>query len=112
MEQGADIPGPHVGGCAIFFLSGRRGRNPPAAATAGISDSRAENGGLGWTRMPRLSIKSLWMPKAARTAQVPVPVGSQARPTRGCSNSLAWFSSMQDFAIIGLVWIAKPGSYL
>src|SRR5436190_21009759 len=74
MEHGEGIPGPHAGGNATFFLSGSRGRKPFATG----SDSRAANGGLGCARMPRLSMRSLWIPKAARTDQFPLPVGSQA----------------------------------
>src|SRR5205823_12416469 len=99
MEHGEGIPGPHVGGKATFFLSGSRERKPFATG----SDSRAANGGLGCARMPRLSTRSLWIPKAARTDQFPLPVGSQARPTRGCNNSFAWFRSRQDLPMRGLV---------
>src|SRR5262245_14632830 len=55
----------------------------------------------------RLSWRSLWIPKPARTAQVPVPVGSQDKPTRGCSNNLAWFSVRQDLPLRGSVEITK-----
>src|SRR6058998_2516070 len=108
MEHGEGIPGPHVGGNRAFFLSGRRGRNPFATGSA----SRAANGGLGWARMPRLSMRSLWIPKAARTDHVPLPVGSQARPTRGCNNSLAWFVSKHEFPTTVSVEITKFLSHL
>ena len=69
--------------------------------------SRAFVGGLAWIRMLRLSCRSLWIPKPARTAQVPVPVGSHARPTRGCNNSLALFRSRHDLPTTGFVEITK-----
>src|SRR5207244_459076 len=51
--------------------------------------SRTLNGGLEFIRFARLSWRSLWIPKPARTAQRPVPVGSHAMPTRGCQSDLA-----------------------
>src|SRR5881628_1282712 len=69
--------------------------------------SRALNGALEFIRFARLSWRSLWIPKPARTAQLPVPVGSHARPTRGCNNSLAWFWLRHDLPITGSVEITK-----
>src|SRR5881296_4128280 len=58
--------------------------------------SRTLNGGLEFIRNARLSWRSLWTPKPARTAQLPVPVGSQASPTRGCKSAFALFSVRQE----------------
>src|SRR5205809_6957850 len=43
------------------------------------------------------------MPKPARTAQLPVPVGSHARPTRGCKSAFALFSVRHEDPINGSV---------
>ena len=59
---------------------------------------------------PRLSSKSLKIPKPARTAQVPVLVGFQASPTRGCHSALALFCARQEPPMCGLVWITKLAS--
>src|SRR2546422_7319864 len=84
MEHGEGIPGPHVGGNATFFLSGSRGRKPFATG----SDSRPANGGLGCARMPRLSMRSLWIPKATRTDQFPLPVGVPGQAHSGLQQQL------------------------
>src|SRR5205809_7687258 len=65
--------------------------------------NRTLNGGLEFIRFARLSCRSLWIPKPARTAQRPVPVGSHARPTRGCQSALALFSSNADLPTNGCV---------
>src|SRR2546421_10179099 len=63
--------------------------------------SRTLNGGLEFIRFARLSWRSLWIPKPARTAQRPVPVGSHARPTRGCQSAIALFSINDDLPTYG-----------
>src|SRR5439155_26749796 len=65
--------------------------------------SRALKGGLEFIRFARLSWRSLWIPKAARTAQRPVPVGSHAMPTRGCQSAMALFSINADLPTFGWV---------
>src|SRR5213594_2655382 len=90
---------PQVGGSAADFWSGYVPRSP----FNGVNCSRAFTGGLGCSRIPRLLIRSLWIPKPARTAHVPVRVGSQARPTRGCNSSLAWLVSKHESATTGSV---------
>src|SRR5438034_5794368 len=63
--------------------------------------SRALNGGLEFIRFARLSWRSLWIPKPARTAQRPAPVGSHATPTRGCQSARALFSINADLPMYG-----------
>src|SRR5213593_1302727 len=65
--------------------------------------SRALNGALEFIRFARLSWRSLWIPKPARTAQLPVPVGSHARPTRGCQSERALFRMNTDSPTFGCV---------
>src|SRR5439155_24901684 len=86
----------------MFFLSGSSERNGILPFEATGSDSRAAYGGIpAWDRMPRLSIRSLWILNPVRIAQVPVPVGSQANPTLGCNNSFARLSLKQDLPTVG-----------
>src|SRR5207249_8522943 len=68
-----------------------------------VITSRALNGGLEFIRFARLSWRSLWIPKPARTAQRPVPVGSHATPTRGCQSARALFSINADLPMYGWV---------
>src|SRR5437016_9765848 len=65
--------------------------------------SRTLNGGLEFIRFARLSWRSLWIPKPARTAQRPVPVGSHAKPTRGCKSARALFRINTDLPTFGCV---------
>src|SRR5438067_12820267 len=65
--------------------------------------SRALNGALEFIRFARLSWRSLWIPKPARTAQRPVPVGSHARPTRGCKSALALLTRNTD--LLTSAWV-------
>src|SRR5437667_558288 len=65
--------------------------------------SLALNGGLEFIRFARLSWRSLLIPKPARTAQRPVPVGSHAKPTRGCQSAMALFSINADLPTFGWV---------
>src|SRR5436309_245031 len=111
-EQPVGTFGPpwQVGGSVIPLWSGYKLNSP--FPPVNVNCSRAFVGGLGCSRIPRLSIRSLWIPKPARTAHVPVPVGSQARPTRGCNNSLAWFVSKHEFPTTVSVEITKFLSHL
>src|SRR5881409_3155095 len=61
-----------------------------------VITSRPLNGALEFIRLARLSWRSLWIPKPARTAQRPVPVGSHATPTRGCKSALALLTRNTD----------------
>src|SRR5437667_5906789 len=68
-----------------------------------VITSRPLNGALEFIRLARLSWRSLWISKPARTAQRPVPVGSHARPTRGCPSALAVISVNDDRPTYGWV---------
>src|SRR6267142_1494576 len=68
-----------------------------------VINSRALKGWLALRRCARLSWRSLRIPTAARTDQVPLPLGSQATPTRGCSSALALFFKNGERPIRGLV---------
>src|SRR5215510_14453064 len=65
--------------------------------------NRALNGALEFIRFARLSWRSLWIPKPARTAQRPVPVGSHAKPTRACKSARALFRMNTDSPTFGCV---------
>src|SRR5947208_15535712 len=65
--------------------------------------SRALNGALEFIRFARLSWRSLWIPKPARTAHRPVPLGSHAKPTRGCKSARALFRINTDLLTFGCV---------
>src|ERR1043166_6591105 len=67
--------------------------------------SRTLNGGLEFIRFARLSWRSLWIPKPARTAQRPVPGGAHAMPTRGCKSARALFRMNTDSPTFGCVRI-------
>src|SRR5438552_17613677 len=65
--------------------------------------SRTLNGGLEFIRFARLSWRSLWIPKPARTAHRPVPLGSHATLTRGCHSARALFrvnTSLRPFGCV------------
>src|SRR5437667_542892 len=68
-----------------------------------VITSRPLNGAFEFIRFAILSWRSLWIPKPARIAQRPVPVGSQARPTRGCQSAMALFSMNTDLPTRGWV---------
>src|SRR5213593_2706715 len=68
-----------------------------------VITSRPLNGALEFIRLARLSWRSLWIPKPARTAQRPVPVGSHARPTGGCKSARALFRMNTDSPTFGCV---------
>src|SRR5207244_2962376 len=59
--------------------------------------------GLEFIRLARLSWRSLWIPKPARTAHRPVPLGSHATPTRGCNSARALFRINTDLPTFGCV---------
>src|SRR5206468_11018349 len=63
--------------------------------------SRPLNGGLELSRLARLSWRSLGIPKPARTAHLPAPLGSQTKPTRGCQRERALFRMSGNFPISG-----------
>src|SRR6266850_267139 len=65
--------------------------------------SRTLNGGLEFIRFARLSWRSLWIPKPARTAHRPMPLGSHATPTRGCNSARALFRINTDLPTFGCV---------
>src|SRR5213083_834343 len=65
--------------------------------------SRALNGGFEFIGFARLSWRALWIPKPARTAHRPAPVGSQATPTRGCKSARALFRINTDLPTFGWV---------
>src|SRR5215510_2754299 len=72
-----------VGGIGLAGFSG-------AILSIGpLNTSRGLYGGFESRRNDRLSWRSLWIPNPARTAQLPVPVGSHAMPTRGCNSAFA-----------------------
>src|SRR5215510_4231026 len=111
MEQAGDTnrdsalqlgaPGESLGS-GPFLRIGGTGPNVSTSGVFGIT-SRALNGALEFIRFARLSWRSLWIPKPARTAQRPVPVGSHARPTRGCKSARPLFRMNTDSPTFGCV---------
>src|SRR6059036_2553608 len=121
MEQAGDTngdsalqlgaPGESLGSGPFMSIGGRWGLLLSTSGVFAIT-SRALNGALEFIRFARLSWRSLWIPKPARTAQRPVPVGSHATPTRGCQSAMALFSINADLPTFGWVRMNPLWSYV